>query len=142
MYIIIFFANNFYHNIYLLYNIINTKATIYCTVKYFDTILLSSLFIIILFKIIIDVKIFCNFFLLLCTSCVCECCARTYIHTPGTHDFFCMRFKVVFKQISIAFAFHFVSYSIQALYTQRGRLPSSTLSLRGLTYADDASFRF
>lgn len=37
-------------------------------------------------------------------------------------------------QISIAFAFHFVSYSIQALYTQRGRLPTSSLSLRGLTF--------
>lgn len=32
--------------------------------------------------------------------------------------------------------FHFVSYSIQALFTQRGRLPSTSLSLRGLTYAE------
>lgn len=31
---------------------------------------------------------------------------------------------------------HFVSYSIQALFTQRGRLPSTSLSLRGLTYAE------
>lgn len=32
----------------------------------------------------------------------------------------------------LLFKFRFVSYSIQALYTQRGRLPSSSVSLRSL----------